>query len=105
MGIDDARGAFVKAFEAVFAFSAWWRVGLALAVPLIFWLMDVGIYLGESMEAYATQFYMPDSLYPAFSVEALLTAPVVMLISTQIAAVLPALSIRRLKPVEALRGD
>jgi putative ABC transport system permease protein len=92
-------------WEALFVCLLGIAIGLALAVPLIFWLMDVGIYLGESMEAYATQFYMPDSLYPAFSVEALLTAPIVMLISTQIAAVLPALSIRRLKPVEALRAD
>jgi ABC-type lipoprotein release transport system permease subunit len=65
--------------------------------------MDSGIYLGEQMEDYAKQFYMPARLYPGFSREVLLLAPGVMLIGTQLAALLPSLRIRRLRPVEALR--
>jgi ABC-type antimicrobial peptide transport system permease subunit len=67
--------------------------------------MDAGIYLGEQVQEYAAQFYMPERLYPGISSEVLLTAPIVMLIGTQIAAFLPALRIRRLKPVEALREE
>jgi ABC-type lipoprotein release transport system permease subunit len=90
-------------WEALFVCLLGVAIGLALAIGLTLWLMDVGIYLGEAMQDYARQFYMPDRMYPALSWEALTVAPLIMLIGTQIAAILPALRIRRLKPVEALR--
>ncbi|MFV2090284.1 MAG: ABC transporter permease [Pseudomonadales bacterium] len=92
-------------WEALFVSLLGIGIGLICASLLILWLMDVGIYLGEAMEDYATQFYMPDRMYPAFSLETLLTAPAVMLIGTQLAAILPALRIRRLRPVDALREE
>ena len=57
------------------------------------------------MAEYARQFYMPDRMYPALSWEALTVSPLVMLIGTQLAALLPSLRIRGLKPVEALRSE
>jgi hypothetical protein len=47
--------------------------------------------------------YMPARLYPVFTAEALLTAPLVLLAGTQLAAILPSLRIRRLAPMAALR--
>jgi putative ABC transport system permease protein len=105
IGMRPFRIMLMVQWEALFVCVLGIAIGLTLAVALTLWLMQVGIYLGEAMQDYARQFYMPDRMYPALSAEALLTAPLVMLIGTQIAAALPALRIRRLKPVEALRGE
>ena len=90
-------------WEALFVCLVGIAVGLGLAVVLIVVLMDAGIYLGEQAQEYGAQFYLPERLYPGISTEVLLTGPIVLLIGTQIAAFLPALRIRRLQPVEALR--
>ncbi len=92
-------------WEALFVCLLGVAMGLALAFALTLWLMDVGIYLGEAMKDYARQFYMPDRMYPALSWEAFATAPAVMLVGTQLAALLPSLRIRRMRPAEALRAD
>ena len=105
IGMKPLRVILMLQWEAFFVCLLGIAIGLALALGLTFWLMDVGIYLGEAVQEYAQQFYMPDRMYPALSAEALLVAPLVLLVGTQFAALLPALRIRRLKPVEALRGE
>ncbi len=90
-------------WEAFFLWLLGTAMALAIAVPLIVWLADVGIYLGAEMEEYARQFYMPSRIYPALTATVLLAAPLVMLLGTQLAALLPSLRIRRLQPVVALR--
>ncbi len=88
------------------AFALWvlgTLLGWLLAAPLIAYLMVVGISFGEAMEQLAEQMYMPSSIHAAVTWRALLTAPVVMLIATQIAAFLPSLRLRRMRPVTALR--
>lgn len=105
IGMRPARIILMLQWEALFVCLIGIAIGLSLAVGLTLWLMDVGIYLGEAMQDYARQFYMPDRMYPALSVAALTVSPIVMLIGTQLAALLPALRIRTLKPVEALRGE
>ena len=47
---------------------------------------------------------IPDRLYPAFSTSALATGAVVMFVGTQLAALIPALRIRNMRPVVALRA-
>lgn len=91
-------------WEALFLWVLGTALGGGLAVLLIAWLQDVGIYLGEDMEAYARQFYMPARLFPGFSAEVLLVSPLVMLIGTQLAALIPALRIHHIRPVTALRA-
>ena len=90
-------------WEAFFLWLIGAAVGTALACGLIFWLSATGIYLGEQMQDYAQQFYMPARLYPGFSLEVLTLAPLAMLLGAQLAALLPSLRIRRLRPVDALR--
>jgi len=90
-------------WEALFLWVIGTAIGAGLASLLIIWLHDVGIYLGEQMEDYAKQFYMPARLYPGFSPEVLTVAPLAMLVGTQLAAMIPSLRIRRLRPVVALR--
>lgn len=82
-------------------------VGIALVVqaPLITWLGASGIYMGADMAALAEGMYLPERLYPVLSWAVLLTAPLVMLAGVQLAALVPALKIRRLNPVNALRAE
>ena len=90
-------------WEALFLWVIGTVIGGSLACALIVWLNEVGIYLGEQMQDYAKQFYMPARLYPGFSKEVLSVAPLAMLAGTQLAALIPSLRIRRLRPVVALR--
>jgi ABC-type lipoprotein release transport system permease subunit len=90
-------------WEALFLWVIGTAIGAGLASLLIIWLHDVGIYMGEQMEDYAKQFYMPARLYPGFSREVLTVAPLAMLVGTQVAALIPSLRIRRLRPIVALR--
>ena len=89
--------------EAFFLWLIGAGIGTLLAAAVIFAFQNVGIYLGEEMQDYAKQFYMPARLYPGFSSEVLTVAPLAMLVGTQLAALLPSLRIRSLRPVNALR--
>ncbi len=92
-------------WEALFMWVLGALIGLGLASGLLWWLADVGIYLGEAMEEFSAQFYMPSRIYPALTTGAMLTAPLVMLIGTLLAALVPALRIPFMQPVEALRAE
>jgi ABC-type lipoprotein release transport system permease subunit len=98
-----ARIMMMLQWEAILLWLIGAAAGLALAVALVAWLSRTGIYLGADMERLATEMYLPTRLYPVFTAEALTTAPLVMLLGTQLAALLPSLRIRRLAPVDALR--
>jgi len=103
IGMRPGRIMLMLQWEALFMWGIGTAAGLALAGALVAWLADTGIYLGADMERLASEMYMPARLYPVFAWQALLTAPVVMLAGTQLAAVLPSLRIRRIRPVDALR--
>ncbi|MDA1076949.1 MAG: ABC transporter permease [Proteobacteria bacterium] len=98
----------IIALVQVEAFCMWLigaSIGVVLASASVLTLAATGVSLGEGMEEYVGQMYLPSVLYPALGVVPLLTAPVVLLVGTQLAALLPSLKINRLKPVEALRLD
>ncbi len=90
--------------EALFMWLVGALVGLALAGVVLTWLNRNGLYLGEAMEQMAEQYYMPARLYPAINADVLLTAPVLLLFGTQVAALIPGLRLLRMRPTEALRG-
>ena len=78
-------------------------LGLALAIPLIAWLARVGIPLGEAGAA-LRQFHAADRLYPALGVGVLLRPIALMFVGTALASLLPALRVRSIRPVEAMRA-
>ena len=79
-------------------------VGLALGVGVVSAIHHVGIPLGQMAGEIAQRYQLPDRIYPSLNVGALVVAPLLMLIATQIAALIPALRIRKLVPVDALRA-
>jgi ABC-type lipoprotein release transport system permease subunit len=105
IGMKPWRIVVMMQWEGFFIWLLGASLGLGLAAIIVAWLQDVGIYMGETLEEYAEQFYMPARLYPAFSLQAFLSAPLVMLMGTQIAALLPSLRIFRLNAAAALRGE
>jgi ABC-type lipoprotein release transport system permease subunit len=50
------------------------------------------------------RYNMPDRMYPAFNQWSAVAAAAVMFVGTQLAVLVPALRVRRLQPVEALRA-
>ena len=80
-------------------------VALALMVPLVGWLSSYGLYLGEEISQVGDGMFLPDRIHPRLSWAVLLTAPAIMLGGVQLAALMPALRIRRLQPVAALRAQ
>jgi len=57
----------------------------------------------EGMEEIASMYNMPSTLYPQISFESILIGPFVIFISTLLSALYPAMKIRKLQPVEAMR--
>jgi putative ABC transport system permease protein len=70
---------------------------------LVTWyFMQHGIQLGGAAEI-SRQFGIPDTLYPRLTLISITAGPLAVLIITLLAALYPALRIRRLRPVEAMR--
>lgn len=90
-------------WEAAFIWLIGSAVGVGVASVIVLWLSSEGVYMGEALEEYAAQVYMPTRLYPSFAREAFTQAPLVMFIGTQLAALVSSVRILRLRPVEALR--
>jgi len=78
-------------------------IGVALGAALMALVQHVGIPLGGMTGDLAQRYHMPARLFPALDVDTLIAAPLLMLCATQLAALIPALRIRRLEPVDALR--
>lgn len=79
-------------------------IGLGLAAVVLLPLAQIGMPLPASATEVLTQFNLPDRMYPSFSNLAAAVSALLMITGTQLAAVIPALRIRRMRPVDALRG-
>lgn len=90
--------------EAFFMWLVGVLIGVTLAFSCVAWLASVGISV-SGMEEMAGSFYMSDRIYPAFSLLGILAAPIVLFFGTQIAGLIATRRVRRIKPVEALRGE
>jgi ABC-type lipoprotein release transport system permease subunit len=79
-------------------------IGSAIAIALTAWVAAVGIPLPEAAEKMLQQMHLPSRMYPVLSARSALTAPLIMLIAVQLAALIPSMRVRRLVPVVALRA-
>lgn len=94
--------------EAACVWALGAALGLALALAVLVPLGVVGIPTAmgvEGMDEMATRLMMPDRLYPLVGLDAMTMAPLVMLAGTLLAALIPALRVRRMRPVDALREE
>jgi ABC-type antimicrobial peptide transport system permease subunit len=80
-------------------------IGLAAAVAVVVPLGAFGVPLPADAADILRRYNMPERMYPAFSVVAAWLAASIMLVGTQLAALVPGLRIRRLRPVAALRSS
>ena len=94
--------------EAACVWALGAAIGIAACVAVVLPLNIVGLRLSEVVqgadEIYA-QLMVPDALRPELSARALLLAPGIMLAGTLLGALIPALRVRRMHPVEALREE
>ena len=105
IGMQPGRIVLMVQFEAACVWALGTALGLALVVPVVLWFASEGFYLGEDIHTLAETLYVPDRLYPAFAPRVLTLAPAVLFVGTQVAALIPSLRIRRLRPVAALRAE
>jgi ABC-type lipoprotein release transport system permease subunit len=78
--------------------------GTVLGCILTGYFASRGIHLGGASELFS-QYGIPDTLYPRLTPITILAGPITVFLITIVAALYPALKIRGLKPVEALRQD
>jgi putative ABC transport system permease protein len=76
--------------------------GVVLGCLLTGYFAGHGIHLGANSELFS-QYGIPDTLYPRLSAITVTAGPVTVFLITLAAALYPALRIRKLRPVEALR--
>jgi ABC-type lipoprotein release transport system permease subunit len=103
IGMKPGRIMAQLSLEALFMAVLGVTIGLGLALALLIPLASIGMPLPESATEILNQYNMPDRMYPRFSVLAAVASAVIMVLGTQLAAFVPALRIRRMRPVEALR--
>ena len=82
-------------------------VGLALGITIGFLITWYLSYVGFSypgMEEMAVKFNLPDRMYPAISLISLTLGPGIVAIGSMLAAIYPAMRLKLLLPVEAMRA-
>ena len=77
--------------------------GIALGSLLTWYFMVHGIQMGASSNEIMRQFGIPSRFFPQLSVVSATVGPAAVLMITLLAALYPALKIRRLTPVAAMR--
>ena len=106
MAIGMRPGAIIRELmvEALWLCALGILLGAGISFVMIVILGEVGIPLPVDAAELMATYNIPDRLYPAFSTSALATGAVVMFVGTQLAALIPALRIRNMRPVVALRA-
>jgi ABC-type lipoprotein release transport system permease subunit len=106
MAIGMKPGSIMRqlAVEAFFLAFIGVAAGVLLSLALLVPLAQVGMPLPAAATEVLSEYNMPDRMYPSFSLAAAGYSGLIMVVGTQVAAFIPALRIRRMRPVEALRG-
>jgi ABC-type lipoprotein release transport system permease subunit len=85
-----------------------WMLGIAVGIGTAFLLIGALTFSGIPLPADAAElmqgFHLPDRLYPGYSWDATWVGVITMFVATQVAVLVPALRLRRLRCVEALRA-
>jgi ABC-type antimicrobial peptide transport system permease subunit len=79
-------------------------LGLVISALGIGILGETGIPLPAQADELLRSMAMPERMYPVFSLGSLYIAIPVMLVGTQLAALIPGLRLRKMQAVQALRA-
>ena len=91
--------------EAFWLCSLGLLLGLGVSIAMITVTAATGIPLPAEATEMLANYNLPDRMYPAFSFDAAIVASIAMYIGTQLAALIPALRVNRMRPVDALRAQ
>jgi ABC-type lipoprotein release transport system permease subunit len=78
-------------------------LGMLLGLGLLVWLGQVG-FSYPGLDELSSRFNLPDRIYPSISAVGLLLGPLIVWFASLVAALYPALRLRWLEPVEAMRA-
>ena len=95
-------------FEALLLSSLGVALGFGLSYPLVNYLTGVGIpvnQMGGEEAIQQMQMGTMDRIYPRATLSSMATAPLVMMIGTQLAALVSTVRVRGINPVTALRAE
>jgi putative ABC transport system permease protein len=104
IGMKPGRIMGQLSLEALFLALLGVVVGVGIALAVLLPLAEFGMPLPADATEMLRQYNIPDRMYPRFSLDAATAASVIMLLGTQLAALIPALRVRRMRPVDALRA-
>lgn len=105
MAIGTTPGRLVRILllESAFLTLVGGVVGIVLGALVTTYFSNVGISFGQEAADYMAQFGLPPRLHPELSWFTATFGPSFVFMITMLAALIPALRIRRLRPVEAIR--
>lgn len=78
--------------------------GIVLGVIVTLIFADVGIYMGQEAADFMRKYGLPPRIHPELSIWSATLGPAAVFLLTMLAAAIPALRIRRMRPVEAMRA-
>jgi putative ABC transport system permease protein len=105
IGMRPGRIMLQLSLEAFFLAVVGAAIGLLLSLAVLTPLSAIGLPLPADAAEILKTYHIPDRMYPSYSTGAAAVAVTIMILGTQIAAMVPALRIRRMRPVDALRAD
>jgi len=103
IGAKPGRLTKMLLLESAFLTACGILIGIAAGCALTFYYQSAGIPLGDAA-GMLSQYGIPNRIHPKLTLITATTGPVVVFLITMITALYPALKVRSLKPVEALRA-
>ena len=102
LGVSPARLGRLVLLESSLMGAIGLVLGMIVGGALVLWLGRIG-FTYPGLEEMAGKFNLPGRIYPQFSAAGLLMGPVILLLASMAASIYPALRLRWLEPVAAMR--
>jgi ABC-type lipoprotein release transport system permease subunit len=101
LGLRHSRLSLLVLLESALMAAIGFLIGVALGIALAAYYQEVG-FVYPGMDELANKFNLPGKMYPSLSALSVLLGPAVVYLGCMMAAIYPALRLRRLEPFEAM---